>query len=90
VTKSPPDEVKPPVDKFIGISGSYRKIAPYLNVGYVWAASVIIFTIIGIKLDKILNTEPWLTLAGALMGVGGGFYHFLKTVLRENNKKNNI
>ena len=90
MTKSPQDEVKSSIDNFSGVTGSYRKLAPYLNVGYVWAASVIIFTIIGIKLDKTFNAKPWLTLVGALIGISGGFYHFLKTVLKENNREKKI
>ncbi len=65
----------------------YRKIAPYLNIGYIWAASVIGFTLLGMYLDQKWNTKPWLTLVGAIVGIIGGFYHFIKTVLQENHHK---
>jgi F0F1-type ATP synthase assembly protein I len=82
--------MKRSVSKFMSLSDSYRKIAPYLNVGYVWAASVILFTFIGIKLDDLWETKPWFTLIGVLFGVGGGFYHFLKTVLKANKQENRL
>jgi F0F1-type ATP synthase assembly protein I len=63
----------------------YRKLAPYLNVGVVWMASVLLFTWIGLTLDKKWETKPWLTLVGAILGIVTGFYHFIKTVLSENS-----
>lgn len=63
----------------------YRKLAPYLNVGVVWMASVLLFTWIGLTFDKKWETKPWLTLVGAILGIVTGFYHFIKTVLSENH-----
>jgi F0F1-type ATP synthase assembly protein I len=65
---------------------AYRKAGPYLNIGLVWALAVLFFTWLGIELDKKLNTAPWLTVTGALVGIAAGFYHFIKTVLNENKK----
>jgi F0F1-type ATP synthase assembly protein I len=67
------------------IAEVYRKLAPYLNVGVVWMASVLLFTWIGLTLDKKWETKPWLTLVGAILGIVTGFYHLIKTVLNENN-----
>lgn len=87
--KPSPDDAQRTYRKFSGLSDSYRKIAPYLNVGYVWAASVILFTFIGTKMDAHWQTKPWFTVAGALFGVIGGFYHFLKTVLKVGKTEKN-
>lgn len=70
------------------LSEAYRKLAPYLNIGIVWMASVLLFTWIGITLDKKWETKPWLTLLGAILGIVTGFYHFIKTVLRDDNQSN--
>jgi len=69
---------------------TYQKIAPYLNVGYVWAISVGLLTYVGWYFDKKWNTEPWLTILGAFWGIIGGFYHFLKTVMKEDKKQNKL
>jgi len=66
---------------------SYRKFGPYLNIGLVWAISVLFFTWIGIKLDDYWGIKPWLTTAGAIFGIITGFYHFIKTVTTEENNK---
>lgn len=65
---------------------AYRKAGPYLNIGLVWALAVLFFTWLGIELDKKLNTVPWLTVSGALLGIATGFYHFIKTVMNEDKK----
>ncbi len=68
------------------LSESYRKLAPYLNIGTFWAASVLIFTWLGWYLDRKWNTHPWFTIIGAFIGIGAGFYNFFKVVLKENEK----
>ncbi len=70
------------------LADAYRKLSPYLNIGYVWAISVIAFTLLGRYLDRVLGTHPWLTVAGAVIGIVAGFYHFIKTVLHEEEKNN--
>jgi F0F1-type ATP synthase assembly protein I len=74
------------------LAETYQKVGPYLNVGIVWAVSVIFFTWLGWFLDKKWGIQPWLTLGGAIIGIAAGFYHFLKTVLvnkelNDSNKK---
>jgi F0F1-type ATP synthase assembly protein I len=68
------------------LAETYRKIGPYLNIGTVWAVSVLFFTWIGWYLDKKWMTQPWLTVLGAFIGIITGFYHFLKTVLDDKSK----
>jgi F0F1-type ATP synthase assembly protein I len=67
------------------LAEAYRKVGPYLNIGVVWMASVLLFTWIGITLDKKWDTKPWLTLTGAILGIITGFYHFIKTVMSQKN-----
>lgn len=86
-----PPKAKPELEQVTknveSLAEAYRKLAPYLNIGYVWAASVILFTALGWYLDKKWHTSPWLTLVGALLGVATGFYQFLKTVTGLEKKK---
>jgi ATP synthase protein I len=63
-------------------SESLRKIAPYLNIGGVFAGCLVIGVFLGHWLDGKWGTKPWLLLAGALLGMVSGFYHFFKTVLQ--------
>jgi F0F1-type ATP synthase assembly protein I len=71
---------------FSSLSEAYRKLAPYLNIGYFFAASVTGMTLLGYYLDKKWQTDPWLTVCGAVLGIGLGFYNFFKTVFNLEKK----
>ena len=58
----------------------------YAHVGLQLAAGVLLGLWGGYKLDGRLGTMPWLTLAGALAGLGAGFYLFFRE-LTEDGKK---
>jgi F0F1-type ATP synthase assembly protein I len=60
---------------------SYRRAAPYLNASWQLVGSVALWTAIGWFGDRKLHTEPWLLVAGAVLGTSLGFYLFFKTVL---------
>jgi F0F1-type ATP synthase assembly protein I len=60
---------------------SYRRAAPYLAASWQLAGSVALWTVIGWFSDRKLHTEPWLLVAGAVLGTSLGFYLFFKTVL---------
>jgi len=68
------------------LPAAYRKLAPYLNIGFVLAGSVLFFTWLGFTLDKRWSTQPWLTVLGAFLGIFTGFYHFIKIILVEEKK----
>jgi F0F1-type ATP synthase assembly protein I len=59
-----------------------RKLAPYIDIGAVMAGCVVAGVLLGRYLDGKLDSEPWMLLFGSLLGVGAGFYHFFKVVLR--------
>ena len=60
----------------------FRRAAPYLSLGTVIAAALLLGIYAGYKLDEWLGTKPWLTLAGTLLGLIVGFYHFFVVVTR--------
>jgi F0F1-type ATP synthase assembly protein I len=60
---------------------AFRVAGPLLGSGIQLAAAVAFFFFVGRWLDGKLGTTPWLMLAGALAGVGGGMYRFIKTAL---------
>jgi len=63
-----------------------RKIAPWLNLGVVLTACVLMGVGLGYWLDAKLGTKPWLLLAGSLLGMAAGFYHFIKAVIHLQKK----
>ncbi len=71
------------------LSDTYRKLSPYFNIGYVFAASVALLTFLGHYLDQRWGTNPWLTLIGAILGIFTGFYNFFRTVwgYKRSNKE---
>lgn len=59
-----------------------RKAAPYMGLGMMFAVSLTVFSVGGYWGDQKLGTEPWLTLAGIIIGLVVGFYNFFVVVLR--------
>ena len=47
----------------------------YLGHGLTWVASTLLFLWLGTRADAWLGTDPWLSLLGAFVGAGAGFYH---------------
>jgi F0F1-type ATP synthase assembly protein I len=62
------------------VASSYRKAGPYLDASWQLAGSVALWVLIGYFLDKWLRTAPWLLVAGAVVGMGLGFYLFFKAL----------
>jgi ATP synthase protein I len=58
------------------VASSYRKAGPYLAASWQLSGSVALWVLIGYFLDKWLKTTPWLLVAGAVLGIGLGFYLF--------------
>lgn len=52
-------------------------VGDYLGHGVTLAASTLLFLWLGTRADAWLGTEPWLTLLGAFVGAGAGFYHMI-------------
>jgi ATP synthase protein I len=67
-----------------GIASSYRKAGPYIDASWQLAGAVGLGTLAGWWLDKKLGTSPWLLVAGALLGIGLGFYLFFKILTHLN------
>lgn len=62
------------------LSRAFRSAAPYINVVYVFIASVLMFGAVGWWLDKELNTQPMLIIIGLFGGMISGFYYLLKVI----------
>ena len=48
---------------------SMREASPYLSLGTQLALSMVLFVGGGFALDRYLDSLPWLTLVGALLGM---------------------
>lgn len=52
--------------------------SPYLGLGLQLAVAMAFFTGIGYLLDRWLGTLPWLTIAGAAVGMVGVFFQIVR------------
>ena len=68
-------------------AASYRKAGPYLDASWQLAGSVALWTLVGWWLDKKTHTTPWLLVAGAVLGMGLGFYLFFRALNAIGKKK---
>ncbi len=75
-------------DDFNSFINAYREATPFLVLGIQLAAIVVIFFLLGKWADEKFGTPPWIMVAGIVIGIAIGFYHFFKSV-SELEKKNN-
>jgi len=68
-----------------GMGGAQK----YMSLGLQAGVSVAFYVGIGLLLDKWLDTLPWLTLAGALIGIVAMFALFIR-VNNELNKASDL
>jgi len=61
---------------------SFREAGPYLGLGMQMAAAMAFFTGIGYLLDTQLDTIPWLTVAGGLIGMVAVFVQLWRVAQR--------
>lgn len=59
---------------------AFREAAPFLGAGLQMAAAVVLMFFAGRWLDAKFGTDPWLMLAGMVVGAAGGLYAFIRTV----------
>ena len=61
---------------------SPRSLMSLMTVGIVLVSCIVIGYFLGSFLDRKLGTEPWLSVAGVLLGSGAGFFELFRTVAR--------
>lgn len=62
-------------------------VSRYLGVGLTWALSTVLFLLVGRAADRWLGTEPILTLIGAFVGAGAGFYYMYHHLVVEPRRR---
>ena len=61
--------------------GPPRSPMAMLNVGFEMAVPLLVLVFAGYKADGWLETDPWLKVVGALLGIVVGLYNFYKRLL---------
>ena len=69
------------------LAKAYRDAAPYLNIGWFFLISILLFLWLGKKLDEYFLTEPLFLLTGTLLGFLLGFVNLYRTYLFLKKKK---
>ena len=86
----PPEPSRKPGGASDGMP-SWRKAlgeaGPYLGLGLQIALTMAFYVGLGLGLDSLLNTLPWLTIAGALLGLATVLY-YVAHVAEELGKQN--
>ena len=61
---------------------SLRAAGPHLSLGMQLAGSLLAFVALGYWADRLLGTEPWLLLAGTILGMAAIFTRIAYLVKR--------
>jgi ATP synthase protein I len=70
------------------VGEAYRKAAPYMGAATSLVGAVAGFTLLGYWIDrKVGDRTPWFTLAGAVLGMVGGFVSFFRQVLGKGTQR---
>ena len=62
------------------IQNSFRKAAPYLNIGYTLIGGILLFGYLGHLVDEKTDEDPVFLLLGLFLGLGLGFYNMYKVI----------
>lgn len=69
-----------------GLAQAYRKAGPVLNASWQLVGSAGLGTLGGYWLDKKLGTEPWLLVAGAVLGMTAGMVAFIRVAMTSGRR----
>ncbi len=58
----------------------WQNIAPLLNIGWFFVIAILGGLLLGMWLDRMFHTKPWLMLLGIGLGMFIGFYNFFMVV----------
>lgn len=65
-----------------------RDVGPYLGLGMQLAVTLVAFMLGGYFLDRRLETMPWLTIAGAVVGLVLLFLQLYRVTIDLSNRSN--
>lgn len=66
---------------------SFREAGPYLTLGLELGLTMIVWSVIGYLLDRWLETTPWLTLSGVLVGMVSLFIQLVRVTKRSHGEE---
>jgi ATP synthase protein I len=69
-----------------GVTNALSKAQPYLDAVWLMTGSVALGALGGYFLDRHFGTKPWLLVVGSLLGIGSGFYAFIRAVMALDKK----
>lgn len=64
---------------------AFREAGPYLTLGLELGLTMIVWAVIGYFLDRWLETIPWLTLCGVLVGMVSVFIQLARAAKRSRS-----
>ncbi|HEX8432133.1 MAG TPA: AtpZ/AtpI family protein [Longimicrobium sp.] len=77
-----PDPKRPAVK-----TGGGATAGDLAGVGLQFAATILCFLLLGMWLDRRLGTDPWLMLAGVMLGGVGGFWSMYRRLVIEPRRR---
>ena len=77
-----------PDDELSPLAKSYRDAGPWLEAGSLLTGGAIFGVLAGWGVDRWMGwQQPWGIIGCSVLGIGVGFYGFIKAVLKAGKKK---
>ena len=70
-----------------GYRRAMKDVGPYLTLGLELGLTMVAWSVIGYLLDQWLETLPWLTMAGALVGMVSVFIQLARAAKKASRGK---
>lgn len=64
-----------------------QQLAPFMGMGIQLAAAMAAFGALGWWLDSRFDTDPWMLVAGVMLGAVGGMISIIRTAIRSSRDR---
>ena len=88
MTTPSPEKPKDPKAEYDRLMGARKGLSgsEFAGVGLQFAASIVVFALLGVWLDRTLGSSPWFVIVMVLGGSGLSFWSMVRRITRRGKQ----